>query len=465
MPRTRAGALWAVALGALVAGVAAYAVAVRIVPTAAVPPAAQTTQDVAPRDAPAPVPAPTLTPSPHPVADVVTPAVAPTRMTGSIAGCALPVRVRFVDAATGAEVPGGTANLLGTSRDGFMSVEVDASPPEGWIADAQTARVSHAPLAPGASSLALDVPVRREQPLEVTVPAGVDVRPGDDAWFRSGRSWPARLEATDRAGVLRVRGAAALLGEESVVDVFALSGAWRAAGPPSSPGGPLVLGRYPDPRPYASCWGVSCTTARRWGRDDRFADPRLDPACASRVTVRVRPAAGEPGRVALHVAAFDAVRMANSYRARGLVSVEGMTGEDGVAVVDHLPAGELWIEACAPGFALTRKVVDLAADGALDVEIVESQRPAAELLVVDEATGAGVGGAAVTFDSVAPWALVEDGVQRLNLLSGPDGRVRLPGLGDDWPEVTVSYGSRTKSVHVQAGESATVSLPPGEPPK
>jgi len=110
-----------------------------------------------------------------------------------------------------------------------------------------------------------------------------------------------------------------------------------------------------------------------------------------------------------------------------------------------------------PGFLSGEPVRVVPAEGA--PELVLREAPGADLpLTVLDGRGRPLPGARVAVQ-LPRWVWLEDGVQRVGLVTGPGGRLRLPNLPLRPVRISVRYGTRRAKATARAPHAAVIRLP------
>ncbi|MEN8150841.1 MAG: carboxypeptidase-like regulatory domain-containing protein [Planctomycetota bacterium] len=248
----------------------------------------------------------------------------------------------------------------------------------------------------------------------------------------SGRSRSFTADTTDADGWTFVRGIPALRGEAVGVKALANGRSRTVMARIADCGTEVrlvaVLPKDPDRRNLGIGGGAGGAFGGRGGHRNLLVNPAIGSVCVLVLHREGRPAVD------------TTVIVSGGGRER-----TGRTDASGRVLLEHLTAGKVSIRVREAGF-VTGKVstVDVPAGGVADVTMREAPERWLWGQVLDE-SGRALPGASVVLRCAAWPRLVwlDRGLQRLNLLTGPEGRFEFPNAPPGAVVVQAAYGSRS----------------------
>lgn len=431
-----------------------------------------------PRDppaAPAPAAAEDVDPLPHPAA-LPAPA-AESLLDGDPDPAAVPLSVVVLDGRTGQPLPGcslvlpagegrryrlrpeGTRHHLAASplRRGTEAVGgFEVSLPPGFLAaDPGLLWWGGSVIAPGAAAVEVRLVAWPEARATVRVEeADGSPAAGADSGWRSGTRAGGGLP-TDTRGEALLRGIPSIPGEP--LRVHAGLGTRFTEGTLLLPAEPAEEARLtlvlPGPSPEEEESSLPA------GAEAEAAPEAEDPGPPA----RPRPPVPAPGSLVVRVLRADGAPAPGlSVNAAGR---EAFTDPGGRALFPAVPAGRHHVLSGGLGILVERGEVEVRPGEEAILDLRETPLTDFEATVLDE-RGLLVPGVSLSleFAQGGRHFVMEGGTQVIGLLTGPDGRCRLPGVPVHGAWLRAALGSRRAMVALEGGGAVEVRLPPAGGP-
>jgi len=252
---------------------------------------------------------------------------------------------------------------------------------------------------------------------------------------------------TDAAGLTQVVGIPALRGEEIRVTAYGDLDAWKMTTARIVDAKTPVRLTVVLPEPGSAVQiGGGHSDPFRGHRDHRSLLPHGD----GTLVVRVRHRDGRPAVETLVIVSSE----------KGQTRF-GRTDATGRVTIDRLVHGAVRVEVSEAGFASGPPLAATVAAGASNTATIVEAPPRWETVVVIGENGVGLPGARVRpILSSCYYACLENGVQRMNLLTGPDGRVRVPNIPANLVRFEASYGSKEEDQEPGPGGRTVIDFRP-----